>query len=79
VMVYDITDPKAPVFMDYLNTRANWTEAPSNENLAKMGDLGPEGLKFVPAAKSPTGQPLLLVGNEVSGTTAIYEVARVLE
>lgn len=79
VMVYDITDPKAPVFMDYFNTRANWTEAPSNENLAKMGDLGPEGLKFVPAAKSPTSQPLLLVGNEVSGTTAIYEVSRVLE
>ena len=79
VMVYDISDPKAPVFMDYFNTRANWTDEPSNENLAKMGDLGPEGLKFVPAAKSPTGQPLLIVGNEVSGTTAIYEVSRVLE
>ncbi|OVZ59926.1 alkaline phosphatase [Pigmentiphaga sp. NML080357] len=79
VMVYDITDPKAPVFMDYFNTRANWEEDPSADNLAKMGDLGPEGLKFVPATKSPTGQPLLIVGHEVSGTTAVYEVTRVLQ
>jgi len=67
------------VFMDYFNTRANWTQEPSNDNLATMGDLGPEGLKFVPAAQSPNGQPLLIVGHEVSGTTAVYEVSRVLE
>jgi hypothetical protein len=37
------------------------------------GDLGPEGLKFVPSGQSPNGKPLLIVGNEVSGTTAVYE------
>lgn len=37
-------------------------------------DLGPEGLKFVPAAQSPTGRGLLLVANEVSGTTSVYDV-----
>jgi hypothetical protein len=37
------------------------------------GDLGPEGLKFVPAGQSPNGKPLLIVGNEVSGTTTVYE------
>ena len=36
-------------------------------------DLGPEGLKFVPANESPVGKPLLIVGNEVSGTTTVYE------
>jgi len=37
------------------------------------GDLGPEGLEFVPAHRSPNGKPLLIVGNEVSGTTTVYE------
>ncbi len=37
------------------------------------GDLGPEGLKFVPARDAPRGKPLLIVGNEVSGTTTVYE------
>jgi hypothetical protein len=38
------------------------------------GDLGPEGITFVPAAQSPTGEPLLIVSNEVSSTTTIWEV-----
>ena len=37
------------------------------------GDLGPEGLEFVPARDAPRGRPLLIVGNEVSGTTTVYE------
>ena len=36
-------------------------------------DLGPEGLEFVPASEAPLGRPLLIVGNEVSGTTTVYE------
>jgi hypothetical protein len=36
-------------------------------------DLGPEGLEFVPASDAPRGKPLLIVGNEVSGTTTVYE------
>jgi hypothetical protein len=38
------------------------------------GDLGPEGFAFVKAKDSPNGTALLLIGNEVSGTTTIYEV-----
>ncbi|KAJ3218277.1 hypothetical protein HDU67_006250 [Dinochytrium kinnereticum] len=39
-----------------------------------QGDLGPEGMDFVYESDSPTDNPLLLVGNEVSGSTAIYEI-----
>lgn len=38
------------------------------------GDLGPEGLEFVPARASPTGKALLIVGNEVSGTTTVWQI-----
>lgn len=42
--------------------------------VTKQGDLGPEGLIFIAAKNSPNGHPLLVVGNEVSGSTAVYEV-----
>ena len=83
VMVYDITNPSAPVFQDYLNTRENWADQPEDAadatggwaaNGTAFGDLGPEGLVFVPAHKSPNGKALLIVGHEVSGTTAVYQV-----
>ncbi len=74
VLVYDITNPQAPVRVDYLNTRQDWmTEDPATV-LASAGDLGPEGLVFIAAKDSPNGKPLLLVGNEVSGTTAVYQL-----
>jgi hypothetical protein len=44
------------------------------ENLTKVGDLGPEGLHFIAAKDSPNGKPLLLVGNEVSGSTAVIQL-----
>ncbi len=77
VLVYDITDPAAPVYQDYLNSRDTWDVDPDAGNLEGYGDLGPEGLVFIPAADSANGKALLVVGNEVSGTTAIYEVQSV--
>ncbi|MGH7886062.1 MAG: choice-of-anchor I family protein, partial [Thermodesulfobacteriota bacterium] len=76
VMVYDITDPYNPVFVDYFNNRNFTVQAqnPDNSTNSAVGDLGPEGLEFVPASDSPNGIPLLIVGNEVSGTTTVYEV-----
>lgn len=72
VLVYDITSPTSPRRVDYLNTRDEWVTNPPN--LATAGDLGPEGLVFIPAARSPNGKPLLVVGNEVSGTTAVMQL-----
>lgn len=69
IMVYDISNPQKPTFVEYFTTRDfNATDA------AKQGDLGPEGLTFVAAKDSPNGKPMLIVGNEVSGSTAIYAV-----
>ena len=36
--------------------------------------MSPEGVVFVSVADSPTGKPLVIVANELSGTTTIYEV-----
>ena len=37
-------------------------------------DRGPEGILFIPAEKSPNGEPLLVVGYEYSKTLAVYSV-----
>lgn len=73
VMVYDISNPKSPKFIQYINSRKVDATEEQHEN-GEAGDLGPEGLTFVSGKKSPTGIPLLIVGNEVSGTTAVYQI-----
>lgn len=77
IMVYDVTDPKAPIFVDYYNTRTEWSTEDTESVADAAGDLGPEGLVFVPASQSPSGQPLLIVGYEVSGTTSVYDLGQV--
>lgn len=73
IMVYDITNPADVRWVDYYNSRDNWLDDPE-ENLAEVGDLGPEGLTFVSTEDSPTGEALLIVGHEVSGTTTLYQI-----
>ncbi|MFD1383024.1 choice-of-anchor I family protein [Rhodanobacter aciditrophus] len=72
IMMYDITTPSAPIFVNYVNDR-DLTLDPAEVGAA-AGDLGPEGFKFVSASDSSNGKPLLIVGNEVSGTTSVYEI-----
>ena len=76
IMVYDVSEPESPRFVQYINPR-DFSEDPQNPDDSynpAAGDLGPEGMVFVPAADSPNGAPLLLVGNEISGTTAIFQI-----
>lgn len=82
IMIYDITNPQAAKFVSYRNDR-DFTQdpdegagGPTDTNLG--GDLAPEGLTFVPAERSPTQTALLIVGNEVSGTTVVYEIGDLL-
>jgi len=70
IMIFDITDPREVSFVDYFNNR----DFTGSAKLGTAGDLGPEGIDFVPALESPIGLPLLIVANEVSGTTTIYRV-----
>ncbi|MGK0554071.1 choice-of-anchor I family protein [Macrococcus capreoli] len=62
IMVYDVTNPKLPVFETYFK---------ANDN----GDISPEGLTFIDAKHSPTKQPLLLASHEMSGTIAVYALS----
>ncbi|MEZ6061141.1 MAG: choice-of-anchor I family protein [Planctomycetaceae bacterium] len=59
VMVFNVTNPAAPAFVQYLQVD---------------GHISPEGLHVVQAADSPTGRPLLLVTNEVSNTLQVLEI-----
>lgn len=76
IMVYDVTNPRQVRFVNYINNRDFTVDAQSPDDSANAaaGDLGPEGLTFIHARKSPNGKPLLVVGNEVSGTTTIFQV-----
>ena len=82
VMAYDVTDPEAITFVNYVNTRDFGTTVEGSEEyedgeLDKWvtgGDVAPEGLLFLDAASSPNGEPLLLAACEVSGTVAVYQL-----
>ncbi|WP_053171088.1 choice-of-anchor I family protein [Streptomyces sp. SBT349] len=70
VVAYDLSDPRHPELAGYVNSR-DFTGDPE---AGTAGDLGPEGLTFIPADDSPNGHPLLVVGHESSGTTAVYRI-----
>ena len=82
IMAYDVTDPAAVSCETYINTRdfasvVSGSEEYEDGELDKWvtgGDVAPEGLAFIPAEESPTGEALLLAACEVSGTVAVYQV-----
>ncbi len=65
VMVYNVTNPNNPTFVDYKNTRST---------SAYAGDHGAEGIIYIEPTDSPTGTGYVLVSNEISGTITIFEV-----
>ena len=87
VMVYDVTDPRDAFYVTYVNGSdirnfaqpvctavSSFGVCTSGIPNTSAGDLGPEGLAFVSAKDSPNGKPLVIVGNEISGSTRVYEV-----
>jgi DNA-binding beta-propeller fold protein YncE len=71
IAVYDITDPAAPALVTWVSNR-DFSGEPSE---GTAGDLGPEGLIFISADESPNGENLLVVANEISGSTTVYQVS----
>jgi hypothetical protein len=59
VMVYNVSDPLAPAFDQYIFTE---------------GDIAPEGLAFIDAADSPDNIRYLLVANEESANLSVYAI-----
>ena len=89
IFVYDITNPFAATFVAYTNNRDFSTTFEMDDDLAdpcdvaegmdctqvpNTGDLGPEGIKFISATESPNGNPLIVIGNEVSGSVTVYQI-----
>lgn len=68
VMVYDMSNPTVPEFVQYYNNR----DFAFSTSVTESGDQGPEGLLFIPGNKSPNGRNMLVVSNEVSGTISFY-------
>lgn len=89
LFVYDVTNPFNTAFVTHYNNRDFTVDYEMDDDLAdpcdlsegmdcthvnEAGDLGPESIKFISAADSPTSKSLLIVGNEVSGTVTVYQV-----
>lgn len=74
VMMYDITYPYAPFYVSYTSTRDFMAEVTSRA----AGDLGVEGITYIPAEESPNGMALVVTSNEVSGTVSIFTLDEVV-
>jgi hypothetical protein len=65
VMVYDVSNPLAPVFVTYVNNRNVLSNGP---------DRGAEGIIFIPQSQSPNGMHLVIAANEISSTLSIWGI-----
>ncbi len=66
LMVFNINNPAAPQFVQYINNRGL---------TGLTGDRGPEGIIYVTQQNSPTGKALVVLGNEISSSVSVYEIA----
>jgi DNA-binding beta-propeller fold protein YncE len=89
LFIYDVTNPFQATFVSHYNNRdfnvdfeldddldnpCDTAEGLDCSEIANAGDLGAESIKFIAAEQSPNGNPLLIIGNEVSGTVTVYQV-----
>jgi hypothetical protein len=79
IIVYDVTIPAAPVYQFYINNRdfsepvctlVDEGDCDNGVYNPSAGDLGPESIDYF----TRVGKHFIAVGNEVSGTTTVYQV-----
>ena len=66
LMVFNISNPAAPKFVQYVNNRGL---------TGLTGDRGPEGIIYVKQQDSPNGKALVVLGNEISSSISVYQIA----
>ncbi len=67
--VFDITQPRTPVFQEWLQM------LPAKATPAKdVKHWSPEGIVFVSADKSPSGKALIITSYELSGSISIHQI-----
>ncbi|MEE4193170.1 MAG: choice-of-anchor I family protein [Halieaceae bacterium] len=77
VAVFDVSDPKDPEFVLYENNRDFLADNEAVE-MGLAGDFGPESILIIEKKDSPLrGTALMVVANEVSGTTTVYAIHEV--
>jgi len=59
MMVYDVTDPGNVEFVEYVRG---------------INDISPEGLAYISAADSPTGEAILIAASEESETLSAFQI-----
>lgn len=62
VLVYEVSNPAAPMLRDVVNVAAE----------SSIGSTRPEGLQFIPANENATGRPLLAVCSEGDGALSLF-------
>jgi hypothetical protein len=71
--VFDLSHPRSPEFITYRNAR----DFTSDPEAGAAGDLGPEGVIVVQRWNHGRREPLLILSNEISGTTSVYAIRKV--
>jgi len=66
LMVFNISNPATPQFVQYVNNRGL---------TGLTGDRGPEGIIYINQQDSPNGKSLIVLGNEISSSVSVYEIA----
>lgn len=64
IMVYDVSNPVAPMLMDVIDVAFE----------SGIGARAPEGLHFINASDNPTGKALLAVVSEADGALSLFAI-----
>jgi len=72
VMAFDLSNLASPAYLFWERSTTNYST--TSATLASFGDISPESVVLVPGADNPTRLPLVIVSNELSGTTSVFRM-----